>query len=142
MAEEYKNEEWLREQYVEKGKTLKEIASNFECSFKNISYYCNKFDIDTRDTGNPTHPPNHRFHPEYEYEEIRTVVDGTQHTVKIHRLIAVAEYGFEKVSNADDIHHKNGCRYDNRPQNLEPLSRREHLLKHSNSDIDPEGERA
>jgi len=130
MVEEYKKEAWLREQYIEKGRSQADIASDFDCSHQNIAYYCEKFGIDTRDTNDPTYPPNHRFHPEYGYEEIRTVVDGTQHTVKIHRLVAVAEYGFEVVSKSDDIHHKNGCRYDNRPENIKPVSRKEHVRIH------------
>jgi len=50
--------------------------------------------------------------------------------VPIHRLVAVAEYGFDAVVDKE-IHHKNGMPWDNRPENLEPLSKEEHRRKES-----------
>lgn len=137
--EKYKNEEWLHREYVKNGRTLKNIAEECGCTFQNISYYCDKFDIDTRDTGDPTYPPNHRFHPQYDCEEIRTVVDGTQHTIQVHRLIAVAIYGFDTVTESDDIHHKSGHGLDNRHENLIPLSRSQHLRIHRSDSTDVDG---
>jgi len=43
----------------------------------------------------------------------------------IHRLVAVAEYGYDEVVDKH-IHHENGVRFDNRPENLTPLSNSEH----------------
>lgn len=44
---------------------------------------------------------------------------GGADTVFIHRLVAVAEYGFDAVA-GNEVHHRNGVRWDNRPGNLEP----------------------
>ena len=52
------------------------------------------------------------------------------HQVSIHRLLAVSEYGFDTVANKE-IHHKNGIKWDNRPNNIEPLTTREHRQVHA-----------
>lgn len=48
----------------------------------------------------------------------------------LHRLIAVAEYGFDAVA-GNDIHHKSGVGWDNRPANIEPIDPAEHVALHS-----------
>jgi len=48
----------------------------------------------------------------------------------IHRLIAVAEYGFDAVVGAE-IHHKSGVGWDNRPSNIEPIEPGDHTALHS-----------
>jgi len=44
----YWNEEWLREEYVDKQKSASEIAENFDCTAKNIRYFLRKYDIPIR----------------------------------------------------------------------------------------------
>lgn len=61
------------------------------------------------------------------YEEWR---DGGENHVKHHRLLAVAEYGFDAVCGRV-IHHDNGCRFDNRPSNIYPESDRDHKRLHA-----------
>jgi hypothetical protein len=46
-------------------------------------------------------------------------------SIGIHRLVAVAEYGIEAVSDRQ-VHHINGIPWDNRPENLLPLTESEH----------------
>jgi len=45
--------------------------------------------------------------------------------VPIHRLVAVAKFGVDAVASSV-VHHKNGVRFDNRPENLEIYSNKEH----------------
>ena len=52
--------------------------------------------------------------------------------VPLHRLTAVAEYGIEAVADSV-VHHKNGVRFDNRPENLELMSNAEHSRLESNN---------
>ena len=51
-------------------------------------------------------------------------------TIQIHRLVAIAEYGFEAVENSH-VHHINSIPWDNRPSNLIPLSPSEHRRRES-----------
>jgi len=56
-------------------------------------------------------------------------VAGDKHSVFVHRLLAVAEYGFDAVV-GKEVHHKNSIRWDNRPGNIELLSKAEHTKRH------------
>lgn len=49
--------------------------------------------------------------------------------VLMHRLLAVAEYGFDAVA-GKLVHHRNGIPWDNRPPNVEPVSRSSHAKHH------------
>lgn len=42
---------------------------------------------------------------------------GEEFYLYVHRLLAVAEYGFEEVA-GKHVHHKDGFRYHNTPENL------------------------
>lgn len=63
------------------------------------------------------------------YEVWMHSVDGVQYSVRVHRLVAVAKCGIEAVKNMD-VHHKNGVRWDNRPENLDIMTRSEHMSLH------------
>jgi hypothetical protein len=62
--------------------------------------------------------------------EILQVEEERTHKVLVHRLIAAAEYGVDEIVGMD-IHHKNQCKFDNRPENLEVLSSEEHSRWHA-----------
>ena len=47
----YRDEEWLREQYVEKRRTTTDIAGELGCSQPVISKWLNRYDIETRNGG-------------------------------------------------------------------------------------------
>jgi len=59
---------------------------------------------------------------------------GNERAVHIHRLVAIAEYGFDAVANNDVVHHENENTWDNRPENLIPMSRSEHYRAHNLSE--------
>lgn len=52
-------------------------------------------------------------------------------TVRVHRLVAIAEFGFDAVVNADEVHHRNHCSLDNRPSNLRLVGKGEHTEIHN-----------
>jgi hypothetical protein len=98
-----------------------------------------KFDIPRRDAREAA--PNRRRHPavftDRGYVICATNYRGTTDSVGIHRLVMVAERGFDAVADKH-VHHKNGVRWDNRPENLELLSRTEHAERHGfGSEIKP-----
>jgi len=63
------------------------------------------------------------------YERFKTKVHGESQSFAHHRLIAVAEYGFEALS-GNIVHHENGVPWDNRPENLELMPQSEHAREH------------
>jgi hypothetical protein len=48
----------------------------------------------------------------------------------VHRLLAVAEYGFEAVL-GKEVHHENGVPWDNRPDNISLVDPAEHRQIHN-----------
>lgn len=127
----WKNKEKLKELYVEKRKTSEEVAEELNCSPKTILDWLKKFEINVRRSGQLQTPVHHYFNNQG-YEHIRTHVDGNLKDISVHRLVAVAEYGVS-ILKEDDlvVHHKNGVKWDNRPQNLEIMEESEHLSKHA-----------
>lgn len=77
--------------------------------------------------------PNRRRHPavftDRGYVICATNYRETTDCVGFHRLVMVAECGFNTVADKH-IHLKNGIRWDNRPENLELLSPTEHTERH------------
>lgn len=59
--------------------------------------------------------------------------DSKESQVYVHRAMYAAEYGIDAIADTH-IHHKNGIPWDNRIENLKPISRRDHgTLHESNS---------
>jgi hypothetical protein len=56
---------------------------------------------------------------------------GTTDQVPIHRLVYVAHHGFDALDSGEVVHHKNGVRWDNRPENLEAVDRKTHQEIHA-----------
>jgi len=49
--------------------------------------------------------------------------------VYVHRLVAMRKLG-RALGKDEVVHHRNGRRLDNRPRNLEVMTRLEHLRRH------------
>lgn len=119
----------------EQGATQAEIASRLGCDQTKISSVLLEHGMDTYD-------PNERKHPSVYFDQHGYLTcrhrDGeSRKAFKIHRLVAVAEYGFDEVV-GKEVHHKNRYRADNRHENLLPVSDDEHTaLHHEQGDILP-----
>ena len=134
------DEDWMRENYVEKGLSQSDIANKTEVSLSTIRRWMERHGIEKRSQseavtrGNLDNPVPVRLHEGY-----RTWTHsfrGERDTVLVHRLLAVSEYGFE-ATNGKVVHHKNGVRWDNRPENIELLTNSEHTKHHwENGDHD------
>jgi len=126
--------ETLRRLYFREDLTTYEIADRSEVSPTQIRYWMDKHDIDRED-------PSVSGRPEVDYVGFRTDERGYEvwtyydpetkgtRTFGVHRLVAIAEHGIEAVA-GNDIHHENEIPWDNRPSNLTPLGRGDHLKLH------------
>jgi len=108
----WKDPDVLYQLYHEQGLSTREIGEMFDLSRGTIRYHMEMNGIDRRDHGSPSTAPDYRT------RQHGVVFGHYQNEIKIHRLLAVAEYGFETVSEAV-VDHKNGIVWDNRPGNIE-----------------------
>ena len=132
--EPWHDEATLRQMYVDKRMSTREIADELDCGSKTIKRWLKKTGVGTRSMSESCKarhlksPPHFRTHDGY--EEVCTQIDSKQKVIGIHRLVAISEYGFESVS-GKEVHHKNGIPFDNRPENLETLTKAEHAKLHN-----------
>lgn len=120
----YRDEPTLRRMYVEERKSAPKIADEYGVSSRTIYNWLEKFDIDRRYVGE--NRPGVQLRTDAEgYVKWRTTADGKERDVRVHRLLAVLEFGFDAVC-GNHVHHKNDIPWDNRSENLEVLSAEEH----------------
>ncbi len=132
----YSVKEDLVELYVEQDLSAKEVGERLYGSEHSVLDWLRRHDIPVR-TASADAPPHFRTHQGY--EEWMVGVDGSYRSVLVHRLLAVAEYGFEELK-GKDIHHKNRIPWDNRPENIELVTTEEHMRRHiQNWDRDEKG---
>ncbi|MFC6964824.1 HNH endonuclease [Halocatena marina] len=76
---------------------------------------------------------NRRLHPavftDRGYVVCASNYRGSTKSVGIHRLVMIAEHGFDAVA-GKDVPHRNGIRFDNRPENLEFPTRGQYAQRH------------
>jgi len=118
----YRDPDQLREDYHQKELNLREMAEKYGCSLSTVSDWMNNHGIEAR-----PHPQILINHEGYEYFQDKK--NGDRKRIKHHRLLAVAEYGIKAVKD-NDVHHKNGIRWLNYPENLEVMSHDEHMRMH------------
>lgn len=127
----YRNKTWLKEQYWKEESTLEEMADLSDTSMGQLIKHMDRHNIDRR---KPQQGNN--------YASVRTVNtghevwqnwDGYEHghcTVAVHRLLMVAEHGFDALK-GKDVHHINHIPWDNRPGNLELMDWKKHRTHHA-----------
>lgn len=111
-TEPWRNAELMRELF-EDADAVTEIADELDCGKSTVFRWLDRHGIRLQNRENI--PPS--FHTRVDGYE--AVIDDNEN-VLVHRLVAVAEFGFETVVGSV-IHHKNQCKWDNRPVNLQPF---------------------
>jgi len=134
--------ETLRRLYHDEGLSLPEITELSDVEHDStIHYHMDKHDIERRDRISATQEASRVDYAWYgyagdpPYPAWQATHDNSRDTVKVHRLLAVAEYGVEAVKDKV-VHHKNGVKWDNRPGNIELYTPEKHTELHARKDID------
>lgn len=129
----------LRELYYEKRHTLMEIADmSGVSSASTIRHHMDKHGLERRTTGEGGRVNRATYSMEgngYMSWHSRDP-DGKQRGMKVHRLVAILEYGIDAVAGAH-VHHKNEIPWDNRPENLELKEPSDHHSHHSSGESHP-----
>ena len=129
----------LEELYHGEELSAKRVADVMGCSPQTVRHWLIEFGIDRR-------PCYHRTIEASDYIQRRypTITDshnGKKSNVLIHRFVtfAVGKMSFEELCDPDVVvHHRTNVGWDNRPVNLEPMSRSEHMSLHGKADYKPE----
>lgn len=122
------DEDTLRELYKEKRLSKHDIADRFGVGVRTITIWMKKHNIESRGQYEEIRkrPASHYWRNGYELSSS----GFDDNDVYIHRLIAVAEHGVDKVKNMH-VHHKNEIKWDNRPKNLQLMTPSEHMSHHN-----------
>jgi len=134
------SEQELRKLYVDEARSITEIANELGASYPTVDRHIRHYELNAELCSDKRKIKQRARDGEavlfrtwsqhgYEIWEPRSSDCDPASSVLHHRLLAVAEYGFDAVVDKQ-VHHKNGIPWDNRPENIEPISQRDHIAKH------------
>jgi hypothetical protein len=131
----YRDPKVLRKLYYDEKRSTVEMADLLDCSQSSITTWMNKYGLERRSGseaiqmafGTENEVPLHKHHKgpmmwRYHYKDEKA-------DVMVHRLLAVAKYGFDALE-GKVVHHKNEIPWDNRPDNITLMEPREHRSHH------------
>jgi len=121
----YKDEELLKELYHNKLLSQRDIAKKLNCSQGTVGKNMARLGIESKKSCNCNTRPAKITTGTNGYEKFQVSQTSFYH----HRLLAVAEYGFDSVC-GNVVHHISNIPWDNRPENLEVMTRKEHSKFH------------
>ena len=125
----------LRELHHGEELTYAEMAERLGCGERTIWTWMDEHDIEGENRIDRAQAASRVNYAQYYtnnsgYARWRARSGYETDSVAVHRLVAVAEYGFDAVA-GNVVHHKNGVKWDNRPQNLEPMTDAQHKRLHA-----------
>ena len=131
--------EWLAEQYHVEGRTLTDIAGECDVDKVTVMNWMERHGIPRRSSGHHHRRQRATLSKDdrgYRFAHTRAPesADTKRDKVFIHQLLAIAD-GADPYKVFSDgayhVHHKNGVKWDNRPENVELLTQREHNEIHA-----------
>jgi predicted DNA-binding protein YlxM (UPF0122 family) len=126
----YKDKETLENLY-NSDYDMRDIAEEFDIALGTVQHWMDKFDIE-RCGGSAGYD-----YAKYSVNKGYPRWSSQREYIFVHRLLAVAEYGFESVCDKQ-VHHKNGIRWDNRPSNIELMNEHSHMSYHWSGESNPQ----
>jgi len=132
----WRDAETVRRLYHVEGLSQEDIADRLGCAQRTVSAWMERHGIDTDERawkrgGDARRVERAHFYTRPDgYEHWTTRVGGRTEAVTVHRLTAVAEYGFDTVADRV-VHHINHIPFDNRPENLQVLDDKVHKEGHA-----------
>lgn len=142
-GEPWHDVERLEELYYGRNYSLTRIAEELGCARQTISNIFDDLGLEKRDESERSslqhlrRPLNIR-HDEKGYLRIVHRHRNETDRIRLHRLVAMAEWGVDAVKDSV-VHHKNGIPWDNRPSNLELFDdTAEHVQEHAYGQIQSE----
>lgn len=128
----YQREPWLREKYVDERMTVRDIAEDRGVTHPTVLRWMDRHGIDRRGRGEKVNigtVPSFYTLAGTGYEMVK---DGgkSDTTTQVHRLCAVAWFGYDAVV-GKHVHHTTNVPWDNRESSLEPLTPSEHSAHHA-----------
>ena len=131
--------ETLRRLYWDERKSTHELADMSRIGSTQIRYWMDKHGIERRHKSETKGRPKinrAHFGTSQNGYETWTAWDSEDYAVKrvkVHRLLAVAKYGYDEVVDKV-VHHKNRVKWDNRSENIEIMTNSEHVKLHRRED--------
>jgi transposase len=135
--------EWL---YWENSLSSRDISDIFDVHKDTVLRWMRKHDIKRRERIEAV-----KEKCEYNYAPLESCrgrdrwvhnYENERQYVKVSRLLAVAKYGFDKVSEKDVVHHKNEIKWLDYHENIELMDREDHSKKHNTGSSHPQTELA
>jgi hypothetical protein len=138
MDKPWRDKDVMEYLYHDQKLSQTEMAEVLPCTESCVNKWMNRLDIEKRDIGEIR-----RRSDDYGktaagfrttlngYEQAYSHFGYNQHTVYIHRLIAVAKFGFDEIA-GKHVHHKSHIPWDNRVCNIDLADPGEHQTHHLN----------
>lgn len=129
------DESLLREMYYDQKMGICEIGEELGCAPPTVRKWMNRFDLPRRSLAEARAVSREYgksvcfYTREKGYEIAHNIHRSQKDSVYIHRLLAVAEFGFDAVSGIQ-VHHKNHIPWDNRAENIELMDPSSHQTHH------------
>lgn len=134
---DHKDPEVLQKLYHEKNYSLEKIGELCNVHRQTVYYWMKKHGIERADRQKRVEiakkkRPTYYGMDDGGYEVWRTYLGKGEYRARlpVHRLMAVAKYGISEVKNKV-VHHRNGIPWDNRYDNIEIMTDKNHKKLHA-----------